>query len=148
MLVVQTLGQIDTHYREHAKTITDNCQIVVSFAHTPTDGAGAKRLSEALGTFTVQHLSYNVSGMPGVGNKGISTHVQNTKRDLMTPDEVLFGLKHPQKNGRKVVAPGEALILVFGCRPIKAWQTFYFLDPKMFAWTKIKPIDQSRRDAA
>jgi len=147
MLVCQNLGQIYTYYGR-TNDILPNCHIIVSFAHSPVDVDGAKTLSEALGSFTVQHMSYNVSGMPGIGNKGLSTHVQNTKRDLMTTDEVLFGLKHPQKNGRKVTAPGECLILVFGCRPIKGWQTFYFLDPKMLAWTKIKPIDQSRRDAA
>jgi type IV secretion system protein VirD4 len=142
VIICQNLGQI---YRDYGRTndIIPNCHIIVSFAHSPLDIEGAKSLSEALGSFTVQHLSYSIPGRPGLGSKGPSAHVQNTKRDLMTVDEILFSLQHAEKVGKKVVAPGEALVMVFGCRPIKCWQTPCFLDPKMKEWMKIKPINQS-----
>ncbi len=140
-LIVQNVGQIVSSYGPN-NSIVPNCHIMI--AYTPSEYQTAKALSDVLGAVTIQHLSYNVSAPPHlVAGKNLSMHVQNTKRDLLSPDEILR-LKLPKKQGKKVVSPGEALILIFGLYPIKGWQTFCFFDPKMRAWMKIRPMDQSK----
>lgn len=139
VIIVQNIGQIIDLYGPQ-NSIIPNCHTIVGFTPSPTDTLTAKTLNEAIGSFTVQHLSYNVSGMPQWSAKGISTNVQHTKRDLMAIHELLFGLKLARKKGDKVISPGESIILVYGCWPIKGYQTFWFFDKRMSEWAKIEPI--------
>jgi len=138
MIIVQDMGQIKDLYGSF-NSIIKNHHTIIAFTPTPTDTDTAKTLSDALGSFTIQHLSYNVSGLPSMNSKGISTQVQNTKRELMSASELLFGLKLAKKKGKQVVAPGESIILVYGLWPIRGVQTFWFFDKRMSEWTKIEP---------
>jgi type IV secretion system protein VirD4 len=76
VIVVQDMGQIRDLYGPNS-SIIKNCQTIIGFTPSPTDTETAKTLSEAIGSFTVQHLSYHVSGMPQLSAKGISTNVRN-----------------------------------------------------------------------
>lgn len=142
-LIVQNVGQIETAYGLR-NNIIPNCQNIVAYTPAPSDVNTAETLCKMLGTMTVQHMSYNVSGPSQIlAEKNLSMQVQNTKRDLMEPAEILR-LNLPKKEGKKVVKPGESLAFVFGCMPIKGAQTFCFFDPQMARWMKIRPLDQSR----
>lgn len=142
-LIVQDYGQIERRYGR-TNEIINNCQIRITFACA--DLATAKTISETMGTFTIQHLSYSTSGGAHLlADKNFNQHVQNTKRHLLDPDEITR-LKLPVKDpgGKMVTAPGETIVLAFGCYPIKGMQAFVHLDPEMRMWLDLPIEDQSQ----
>jgi len=89
-------------------------------------------LSATLGTFTVQHASFNFNQKPKLllDGEGVSANLQNTKRALAEPEE-LMALETPRREGDRVTYPGEFVMTIFGCPPVKGRQGFWFLDPKV-----------------
>jgi hypothetical protein len=75
----------------------------------------------------------------------INASVENVQRPLMTPDEV-SRLKLPKKaregDAERIIVPGRMLIFVAGQYPILGTQMLYFLDPALYAWSKIPPPEK------
>lgn len=142
MLIVQDYGQLIKYYGQRNEFFT-NCQIRLCFA--AADIETAEMLSKVLGTFTIQHASYSFSGLPKllVNGEGVSASVQNTKRSLLEPEEIMR-LELPEKEEDIVKKPGEFIMTVFGCMPIKGKQAFWFFDPKAKARVGLPIKDQSQ----
>lgn len=144
LLFVQNFSQISSPKRYGSDNeIVPNCQIKILF--TISDLKTAKYASEEIGPQTIQHAAISFSHKHPTAQQlqAASAHVQNTKRDLIDPSE-LMRLELPQKNGDRIVAPGECIVLVFGTMPIKGTQAFWFFDPTFRDWVNRKPSDQSK----
>jgi type IV secretory pathway TraG/TraD family ATPase VirD4 len=129
MFAVQDIGQIIKHYGERNELAT-NCQFKLTFAVNELETA--RTLSATLGTFTVQHASFNFNQKPKLllDGEGVSANLQNTKRALAEPEE-LMALETPRREGDRVTYPGEFVMTIFGCPPVKGRQGFWFLDSKV-----------------
>lgn len=141
MFIVQNIGQLLKPYGERNDLIT-NCQFKLTFAVDELETA--RILSATLGTFTVQHASFNFSQKPKLllDGEGVSAQVQNTKRALAEPEE-LMALETPRRVGDRVTYPGEFVMTIFGCPPVKGRQGFWFLDPKVAQRVHLPMTDQS-----
>lgn len=125
VLITQDYAQIQKAYTRE-EGIMGNCHIKVAYA--PNKQETADLLSKMTGDTTVLKKSVSSSADPGaLWSERVNESYQETKRPLMTPEEVmrLPGLK---KNGDKVVDTGEVLIFIAGKHPIKGKQTPYFMD--------------------
>ncbi len=141
MFVVQDIGQIIKHYGERNELAT-NCQFKLTFAVNELETA--RTLSATLGTFTVQHASFNFNQKPKLllDGEGVSANLQNTKRALAEPEE-LMALETPRREGDRVTYPGEFVMTIFGCPPVKGRQGFWFLDPLVAKRVHLPITDQS-----
>jgi type IV secretion system protein VirD4 len=141
VFVVQDIGQIVKHYGERNE-LTSNCQFKLTFAVNELETA--RTLSATLGTFTVQHASFTFNQKPKLllDGEGVTANVQNTKRALAEPEE-LMALETPHKHGDRVTYPGEFVMTIFGCPPVKGRQGFWFLDPKVRKRVHLPVTDQS-----
>jgi type IV secretion system protein VirD4 len=118
-LIAQSLNQIEKAYGIN-NSILDNCHVRVSFA--TNDERTAKRVSDALGTATEIRDARNYAGhrlSPWLGHLMVSR--QETARPLLTPGEVMQ------------LPPGDELVLVSGCHPIRAGKARYFEDRQLQA---------------
>jgi type IV secretion system protein VirD4 len=116
-LIAQSLNQIEKAYGIN-NSILDNCHVRVSFA--TNDERTAKRVSDALGTATEIRDAKNYAGhrlSPWLGHLMVSR--QETARPLLTPGEVMQ------------LPPGDELILVSGCHPIRAKKVRYYEDRQL-----------------
>ena len=116
-LIAQSLNQIEKAYGAN-NAILDNCHVRVSFA--TNDERTAKRVSDALGTATEIRAMRNYAGhrlSPWLGHLMVSR--QETSRPLLTPGEVMQ------------LPPGDELVLVAGCPPIRAKKARYFEDRRL-----------------
>jgi type IV secretion system protein VirD4 len=113
-LIAQSLNQIDKAYGpNHA--ILDNCHVRVAFA--TNDERTAKRISDALGTATELRAQRNYAGhrlAPWLGHLMVSR--QESARPLLTPGEVMQ------------LPPDDEIVMVSGCRPIRAKKLRYHQD--------------------
>jgi type IV secretion system protein VirD4 len=141
MFVVQDIGQIVKHYGERNELAT-NCQFKLTFAVNELETA--RTLSATLGSFTVQRASFNFSQKPKLllDGDGVTANVQNTKRALAEPEE-LMALETPRREGDRVTFPGEFVMTIFGCAPARGRQGFWFLDPKVAKRVHLPITDQS-----
>ncbi len=118
-LIAQSLNQIEKAYGAN-NAILDNCHVRVSFA--TNDERTAKRVSDALGTATELRAMKNYAGhrlSPWLGHLMVSR--QETARALLTPGEVMQ------------LPPGDELVLVSGCHPIRAKKARYYEDRQLKA---------------
>jgi type IV secretion system protein VirD4 len=118
-LIAQSLNQIEKAYGTN-NFILDNCHVRVSFA--TNDERTAKRVSDALGIATELRAMKNYAGhrlSPWLGHLMISR--QETARPLLTPGEVMQ------------LPPGEELVLVSACHPIRAKKARYYEDVRLNA---------------
>ena len=140
MFVVQNVGQILKPYGERNDLVT-NCQFKMTFAVDELETA--RTVSATLGTFTVQHAALT-SAKPKLllDGEGVSAQLQNTKRALAEPEE-LMALETPHREGDRVTYPGEFVMTIFGCPPVKGRQGFWFLDPKIAKRVHLPITDQS-----
>jgi type IV secretion system protein VirD4 len=113
-LISQDMQQIYKEYG-HDQSIVSNCGIRVAYA--PNTLETAKHLSELLGSTTLRHKHINYSGkrFEGLLNN-MSISEQDTKRSLLTPDELM---RLPQD---------VALIFKNGVAPIYGRKIYYYLD--------------------
>jgi type IV secretion system protein VirD4 len=142
LLIVQDLSQIRKRYGQDNEIIP-NCHIKITF--TIADLKTAKAYSEEAGSQTVQHaaIQFSHKHKNSAQLRASSAHVQVTKRPLVEPEE-LMRLLMPGKVGDRVVSPGEFVMFVLGCMPIKGVQAFGFLDPTFKRWMDMKPVDESK----
>lgn len=124
-LLVQDHEQLIRDYGQN-ETVTAMCHIRLAF--TPNDIKTAKWITDSLGTITVNKEDVSESGSNGKLSSSRSYH--QSSRNLLNPDEVMR-LKTAEKEGTKIVAPGELLIFVAGQFPIKATQSLWFFDPEL-----------------
>ena len=118
-LIAQSLNQIEKAYGAN-NAILDNCHVRVAFA--TNDERTAKRVSDALGTATEMRAMKNYAGhrlSPWLGHLMVSR--QETARPLLTPGEIMQ------------LPPGEELVLVSGCPPIRAHKARYYEDRRLKA---------------
>jgi type IV secretion system protein VirD4 len=116
-LIAQSLNQIEKAYGAN-NSILDNCHVRVSFA--TNDERTAKRVSDALGTATEMRAMKNYAGhrlSPWLGHLMVSR--QETARPLLTPGEVMQ------------LPPGDELVLISGCPPIRARKARYYEDRRL-----------------
>ncbi len=126
-LIAQSLNQIEKAYGAN-NSILDNCHVRVSFA--TNDERTAKRVSDALGTATEMRAMKNYAGhrlSPWLGHLMVSR--QETARPLLTAGEVMQ------------LPPGDELVLVSGCPPIRASKARYYEDPRLMQ--RVLPPPQS-----
>ena len=142
LFAVQDVGQLIKHYGERNELAT-NCQFKLTFA--VNDLETARTISDTLGHFTVQHASFNFSQKPKVllDGEGVTANVQNTKRALAEPEE-LMALDTPHRQGDRVTFPGEFVMTIFGCPPVRGRQGFWFADPKVAKRVHLPITDQSK----
>jgi type IV secretion system protein VirD4 len=113
-LIAQSLNQIDKAYGPN-HSILDNCHVRVAFA--TNDERTAKRISDALGTATELRAQRNYAGhrlAPWLGHLMVSR--QESARSLLTPGEVMQ------------LPSDDEIVMVSGCRPIRAKKLRYHLD--------------------
>jgi type IV secretion system protein VirD4 len=113
-LIAQSLNQIEKAYGPN-NSILDNCHVRVCFA--TNDERTAKRVSDALGIATELRAMKNYAGhrlSPWLGHLMVSR--QETARPLLTAGEVMQ------------LPPGDELVLMSGCPPIRARKARYFED--------------------
>jgi len=135
-LIVQSLSQLTSAYKDADKDIIGNCNIKI--AYPPDEMETAERLSKMCGTTTVhiENISTSKDSMLSVAGKSHSISMQAVSRALLTPDEVM-NLPGPKTVGDKVTGPGEMLVFVTNQRPIRGVQSLFFLDP---IWLKRSQI--------
>jgi type IV secretion system protein VirD4 len=142
-LITQDKSQLDKHYGKD-ESIFSNCHVRVAYA--PNKIETAKMLSEMLGKATAYKQSISISGgrmKPMLDN--MSTQIQESQRELMTPDEVMR-LRGPVKDSSgNIVDAGDMLIFLAGYAPIMGTQILYFRDPTFNQRSKIHAPKQSDR---
>jgi len=99
-LVAQDLAQIYQAYGRN-QSVTGNCHTTVAFTPAPNNTETANELSEMIGESTVRHKQRTIS------TAGVSRSEPETRRPLMTPDEVLR------------MPTNEVLIFARGCPAIR-----------------------------
>lgn len=89
--ILQDLHQLKSLYRDRWGTFLSNAGLVQVFNVADVDTA--EWVSKSLGATTIatEHVSASVSRAPKslIATRGNSTSIQLTKRELMTPDEVM-----------------------------------------------------------
>ena len=124
-LIAQSLNQISKAYGE-TNAILDNCHVRIAFA--TNDERTARRISDALGTATELRAQKNYAGhrlAPWLAHVMVSR--QETARPLLTPGEVMQ------------LPASDALVLVSGLAPIRAWKLRYYRDRNFTARVAAPP---------
>ncbi len=142
-IVIQDIESINNLYGEH-ETFTSNSKVRV--AYTPAKLPTAELLSGMTGKATVtgrtvnrQRKNMDVVATSSTESEGIH------QRPLMTADEVMQ-MKIAKLDAKdRMIEPGESLIFVKGCPPIKAIQTPYFFDDELLRRSQIAPPKRSQR---
>ncbi len=126
-LICQDLTQLNSVYTRD-ESIVSNCHIRVAFP--PNKLETAEILSKLTGDQTISRRQVSASGKGGdVFLKGVSESVQDVRRPLLTPDEVMR-LPAPRKDAKgDIIEGGDMLIFVAGYLPIYGRQILYFKDP-------------------
>lgn len=124
LIIAQDRSQIIAHYGKN-ETIIPNCHIRVCFA--PNELETAKWISDMTGVATVLAANAQISGKRASAMlESVSTSIQEVRRPLMTPDEVMK-LPGARKDGDgRVLDGGELLVFVAGRSPIRARQMVYW----------------------
>jgi type IV secretion system protein VirD4 len=145
LIIVQNLSQINSVKRYGPDNeLIPNMHIKISY--TVSDIKTAKLLSDEFGSQTVRHgaIQYAQTGKNHKGPvQAVGAHVQNTKRALVEPEEFMR-LKLPAKQRKKVIAPGDFVMTVFGHMPVRGVQAFWFLDPTFREWVGLPIADQNK----
>lgn len=136
-LIIQDIAQLWDKYGEN-ENITSNC--LVKIAYTPNKLKTAELISKMTGeTTVVKKQTSRSGGLYSVVLNRVSVSTHETKRPLMTVDEVLQ-LKGPQKNkDGKILEAGNMLIFVTGHPVILGTQILYFEDSSLKEKTLISP---------
>ena len=123
--IIQSDYQLHEKYgHDGAKNIIKNFQARVFFP--PDNMEDAEIISRELGTRTVKQKAYNMTRGFEFGNGNVTT--SETKRALMLPQEI------------KELSDRESILLIKGCRPIKAKRYFYYEKTSPFIERVIPPI--------
>lgn len=139
-LITQDLDQITALYGQQ-NGIVGNCNVRIAYA--PNTLPTAKYLSELAGFTTVTSENISISGKRSdFSLNQVSKSINQTKRELITPDEVL-SLPKPIIENNKIIQSGRMLIFFAGQPAIKGTQILYFKDPSFSARAKIEAPEKS-----
>lgn len=139
-LIVQDLAMLRGAYGPH-EAVSGNCHIQIAFA--PNVLATAKVISEMVGKTTVVQRRRSASGSLG-GRNSINQSETETGRPLLTPDEAMRMGRLSTRD--RSATPGEVLVLMSGCRPIRARQKLFFQDRVLRQRAAIAPPVTKPRD--
>jgi type IV secretion system protein VirD4 len=127
-LSIQSLEQLFELYGQH-QSIGANCGAQVAYG--ANDAATARLLSEMTGRRTVEYRRESRNRSVFGGRRTESE--AEAGRPLLSPDEV------------RRLPPGEALLYVAGCAPIRGRRVPYFRDPELARRAAVPPPRQSDR---
>lgn len=135
---VQTLTRL---YGKN-ETIQSNCKVRIAF--TPNKLETAEMLSKMVGNETVQERTQNRSRKAvSMIDSSVSEAEGLHSRALITVDEIMQ-LDVPVLDvNERMIEPGQSLVFVTGCRPIKGIQTPFFMDEEMNRRAQYKAPDES-----
>ncbi len=122
LLVAQDRDQIVGAYGQ-TESILANCHIRIAYA--PNSTATADWVSKMCGEGTVVREVLSESGTRLGPLKNVSRSLHESRRPLLTPDEVMR-LRMTNADG-----PGELLLFAGGLHPIRGEQTPYYLDAEL-----------------
>jgi type IV secretion system protein VirD4 len=125
-LVAQDLAQIYQAYGRN-QSVTGNCHTTVAFTPAPNNTETAEELSNMIGETSVRHIQRTRSSL------SISLSEPETRRPLMTPDEVLR------------MPTNEVLIFTRGCPAIRTRAVQHHAIPALAQRAKIPPPANSDR---
>jgi type IV secretion system protein VirD4 len=125
-LVAQDLAQIYQAYGRN-QSVTGNCHTTVAFTPAPNNTETAEVLSDMIGETSVRHIQRTTS------SSGRSLSEPETRRYLMTPDEVL---RMPAK---------DVLIFTRGCPAIRTRAVEYDKVPALKQRATVSPPAASDR---
>lgn len=140
-LITQDVQQLYKAYTSY-ESIISNCHVRIAFA--PNKLETAEWLSKMTGETTVIKEQISTSGKRfGGGAENYSRSYQESRRPLMTPDEIQR-LPAPKKDeDGNILEAGEMLIFVAGQPVIRGRQILYFLDPTFSERSRIPPPEKS-----
>lgn len=141
-IIVQNLEQIDKIYTKN-NSLMPNSNIRVSY--TPNTLETAEYLSKMLGNKTVTVETLNISGKRNnLSLNQVSKSIQQVKRELMTPEEVM---KIPKltidDDTKEIVNTGKMLIFIAGRNPIYGDQILFFKDQAFSKRAKLQAPTKS-----
>lgn len=144
-LIAQDVQQLYKAYTNY-ESIISNCHVRVAYA--PNKLETAEWLSKMTGETTVIKEQISTSGKRfGMVLESVSRSYQESRRPLMTPDEIQR-LPAPLKDNQgNILEPGEMLVFVAGQPVIRGRQILYFIDPTFSARSKIPPVKSSNKTA-
>jgi type IV secretion system protein VirD4 len=118
--ILQDLHQLKAAYGEAAGTFLSNAGLIQVFNVADVDTATwvSRSLGAATQVFTTTGQSTSRSARQLFATHGHSTHAHVTRRDLMTPDEVMR------------LRPDHLLLLQPGSAPVIAQKLRYYADPE------------------
>jgi len=127
LIIAQDISQLNKEYSKE-NSLMANCHIRMAYA--PNTIESAEMISKMLGETTVVKKDISTSSDPGaIWSERVNESFRETKRSLMTPDEVM-SLRGLEKDAKGTVTKaGEVLIMVAGQPPIRGVQTPWFMDP-------------------
>ena len=128
-LVAQDLAQIYQAYGRN-QSVTGNCHTTVAFTPAPNNTETAEELCDMIGETSVRHVQRTKS------STGRSLSEPETRRSLMTPDEVLR------------MPTDEVLIFTRGCPAIRTRAIQHYTIKALKRRTEIPPPATSDRIAA
>ncbi len=136
-IITQDVQQLYKAYTTN-ESIISNCHIRIAYA--PNKVETAEWMSKMAGETTVVREKISTSGKRfGMALEQVSTSYEETRRPLMTPDEIMRLPGAKKDNSGNIVEPGEMLIFVAGNSVIRGTQILYFLDPVFSERSKISP---------
>lgn len=136
-IIIQNIEQLWKKYGKD-ESIFANCHVRSAF--TPNQYSTAELLSKLAGKQTIVQRKQSQSGKAGSITGSNSANIQETSRDLLTPDEIMrLPMLDVDEDGNRPPVPGDSLIFVAGRPPIYGRQRLYFLDKKLSARSKLTP---------
>lgn len=130
-IIAQDREQILDETRGYGRneSITSNCHIQVAYA--PLKIETAKYLSEKCGEYTVIEAKRTTSGGGRTEGRSASDSLNETKRALLTPYEVMT-MPGPEKDRRGMITkPGRMIVTVAGMPSVYGTQSLFFLYPEI-----------------
>jgi len=106
----------------------------VQIAYAPNKVETMELLSKLAGKTTVMNETKTYAGTRMSVRMHVTANVQETERDLLTPDEA------------RRLPPDDSLIFVAGQSPIYGKKIKYYEDPTFSARAKIPPANGNGRD--
>lgn len=132
--IVQDITQLNGVYGKD-NALMANCHVRIAYA--PNTIETANTLSEMSGKTTVVEEKVSLSGSRTGHMKNASVNVNETARNLLTPDECMRLPGLEKDSSGKVTKAGDMLIFTAGQSPIYGRQILYFFDPVFSERAKI-----------
>lgn len=137
-LISQDMNQLKKAYGDK-ETITANCH--VQNAYAPNKPETAEYLSKLCGETTIVTKKVSISGTGILKQKNRSISLNETKRPLMTVDEVLRIQGPIKSDSGEIKMPGKMLLFIAGFPAFLGTQVLFFQNEIFSARTSV-PLEQ------